>query len=324
LNNGAQPSYEASLSNKNNEDVAMDKKAILAKLPPEARKKLAALTRKADAAYAELRGLGDLRREAIEGLSNFRRDRSHRKSEEDKIIAAHHDAREAELDANAAHFQSVIDEASEKSAPVRMLVQRCLDWSEAVFRAESKIVAVEVAQLKVSAADIPMAVAACRKKLGEIEKNIDVVERAPVPAGELKRRARAALKVVAERGRPHLSGIEREADPFGVSDMLGLTSMVAAPSGVGMGTLTQGSAEFLAWVLQDLLAEKLSKIIDEVPQEGALDDAARDKKMMKLVEQKLEIEREEEALISLAEKTGTPIQRRPDADIRAVLCVMDS
>jgi hypothetical protein len=70
--------------------------------------------------------------------------------------------------------------------------------------------------------------------------------------------------------------------------------------------------------LQPEIEDRIGALIDAVPQDGALSDAARDERFEALAAKRLELERREEALISQAEAAGTIIPRRRNADARAV------
>ncbi|CAM5374505.1 hypothetical protein AFEL58S_01628 [Afipia felis] len=83
------------------------------------------------------------------------------------------------------------------------------------------------------------------------------------------------------------------------------------------------AAEFLAWALADVLKERVTALIGTVSRPGALDTKTREEKLRELADQKLALERTEEALICASENGGF-ILRRSDCDIRAVLGVIDA
>ena len=83
-------------------------------------------------------------------------------------------------------------------------------------------------------------------------------------------------------------------------------------------------APVLAALFGDTIKERLAAALKTMPDyEPGLPLAERPKKAAELDNQILELERQEEAIITQAETNGIRIARRPDADPRAVLGVED-
>jgi hypothetical protein len=81
----------------------------------------------------------------------------------------------------------------------------------------------------------------------------------------------------------------------------------------------------LCWLHHDSLIERLEAEIDDLADDSqALDDAERGYREADLTVRILQTERVEEAFIEQAEAAGQMIQRRADADPRAVLGLADS
>src|SRR5690606_811454 len=79
-------------------------------------------------------------------------------------------------------------------------------------------------------------------------------------------------------------------------------------------------AAFYAWLHRDEIAARITGMIDAaVPKSGVLTDDQRDAEFSRISAKRLELERAEEALIVAMEAEGRTIQRRRDADPRAVL-----
>ncbi|CAM5374563.1 hypothetical protein AFEL58S_01629 [Afipia felis] len=201
----------------------MDKKKLLLALPPEARLKLDALNRRSIAAHAEMRGINDEVHAAHDSLHHFQvvRGRGQRRPpDEDAVEKARNDAAEAALKEEIRRLQSISDEASQRTAPLRELVGRCFAWVEAVTDVGGKIVEVKPSILGRET------LAAIRQKLAALDYQIEQVERAPAPAGELLALALAGIDRMASAGAPIVATGERVNDPIGLFDKLRLASLV--------------------------------------------------------------------------------------------------
>lgn len=297
----------------------MNKKELLAALPPEARKKLDAFDRRSRAASAESRGIYDEVHDARENLHHFqvvRRQGSRFPPKEDKVEKDRANKQEAVLKAEIQRLQGIHDEASQRTAPLRGLVERCFLWIDAVTTSGSQIVEVKPPIIGRES------LATVRQKLATLDEQINQTERAPAPAGELLALTLASLDVMARLGEPSVSTGARFGDPLGLEDRLKFVSLAPVRDGVALGSLVPTSAQFLAWALEDVLKDRITKLIGTTSRPGAIDTQTRETKLRDLAKQKLELERTEEALICAAENDGF-IPRRQDADIRAVLMVSD-
>lgn len=171
----------------------------------------------------------------------------------------------------------------------------------------------------VTAPKVKDAVAAVEKLRAEIEALDDEwhkVEYAPAPTDDLRSRMVTAVDQIAAQGAPRIHAAARQGDPAGIA------LKVSPPVRVGEFTnATAGDygAHFFVWLLRDEIVERVGKLIDAAPQRGVLTDAERVSRFEEIAAKRLELERQEEAVISAAEAAGQHIARRRDADPRAVL-----
>ncbi|MDD7973201.1 hypothetical protein [Roseinatronobacter alkalisoli] len=144
-------------------------------------------------------------------------------------------------------------------------------------------------------------------RLGQIAE----AEAAPNHPDAIKRDIIAALDRRAERANVQINLRNRSGDPANLAShfMLGVH---------GSSLIGDGGTNFLIWTLRDLIEERLLELVpDTIP--GALTASQREKRLTALRADLLRIERIEEQLIMQAEARGQKVQRRPDADFRAVL-----
>jgi len=81
------------------------------------------------------------------------------------------------------------------------------------------------------------------------------------------------------------------------------------------------AAALTAWINADALLSRLFAEIDAAAPANGLGDDERASRIGALDEERLALERQEEALIERAEAEGVLIERRPDADPRAALMI---
>ena len=156
-----------------------------------------------------------------------------------------------------------------------------------------------------------------RRRLQELAADIVSVKRSPWPTSITKKLARAQIAELCKRGRPDVFGLvehgERIAWPTLPTGAVDLPEAVRNPI---------DTPALIAWALGSELIEAIEREIDELSDDDrALTHEERGKKIETIEADMLAIEREEEALIELAEAQGVPITRRVNADPRAVLGV---
>ncbi|NTA46869.1 hypothetical protein G6L34_02020 [Agrobacterium tumefaciens] len=279
------------------------------KLPPEAREKL---IRMEDEVFALHGAIPEQRYlDAFERVTEIRYQRA-------KFLETGYNERRPELVERLADFDAKIERAKAEADRISKLrdvateawncsgnvVQRCLEFIESGRNREFR--AARTPQVKLAAGQsFADAVTKVRENIVAVSQERRRIELAPVPAAELAEKAVAGLDGMAAQGAPSFDPRIRGRDPFKLDHHL-------THPGVGVA--------FLLFLFRDEIVERLTAIIgDDVP--GALTDADRGKLLAKADAKRLDLERQEEALIVEAAQTGLHIERRPDADVRAVLGV---
>ena len=157
------------------------------------------------------------------------------------------------------------------------------------------------------------AVARCRQTLAELRADRHCIASAPLPAASAKEAARRAVEAMAERGRPYVDALLEG----------GAIDWPDAPRGEDP---LPAMRDLVAWLNRNALIDALDREIDEVAgdQSEALEPAEKRETLLRINDEILRCEREEEALIVEAEAAGTPIQRRLDASPLALLEVEET
>lgn len=155
-----------------------------------------------------------------------------------------------------------------------------------------------------------------RSELAALDDGWTAVEKAPAPTEDLIGRAIRAIDEIAERGKPNVDVTSRGGDPVQLAKLLSVKAERYSDV-----TLLSGDAgaAFWTWLWRDEIVERITALIKEAPQKGALTDADRDRRFADIAARRLELERLEEACILAAEQQGQLIPRRREADPRAVL-----
>ncbi|UXS08199.1 hypothetical protein FY133_01050 [Agrobacterium tumefaciens] len=287
------------------------------RLPPEVREKLIRLEDEAFALHGAIPEQRYL--DAFERVSEIRQQKArfqetlHSGRRPDDIERlADFDARIERAKAEADRIRKLRDDATEAWNKSGAIVQRCREFlnpepATGAARARNKeIRAARTPEVKLAAGQsLAMAVAKVRESIDAVSRDRQRIELAPAPAAELAKNAIAGLDGLAAQGAPSFDPRIRGRDPFKLGHHL-------THPGVGVA--------FLLFLFRDEIAERLTAIIgDDV--HGTLTDADRDKLLAKNDAKRLELERQEEALIVTAAEALQTIERRPDADIRAILGV---
>ena len=199
---------------------------------------------------------------------------------------------------------------------------RHLDCSGAFtrFHATGAVLKHAKAAVPAGTTNLAKAIADARAKLEALDSEWREVEHAPAKVEDLKRGLVEEVDRIAAEGAPAIRAMTRGgADPSRLSHVLAMRLQTVGSKG-DVVTLLHGSpAPFFVWLMKDAIIERISELIAKVPQDGALSDDERDAAFEKIAAKRLQIERAEEAAICAAEAAGQIIQRRADADARAVL-----
>jgi len=163
-------------------------------------------------------------------------------------------------------------------------------------------------------------IAACRRKLLELDAAWAAAEGAPLPIADMKANLASALDQIADRGEPVLDPRRRETDPFGLGALFQQLTF-RNPTGGIISAGGSGDA-FLLWIFRSEVEERLLSMIPKNDAPGALNDVQREARFAEIASARLEAERIEEAVICRAAADGFSVPRRRDADPRAVLEVV--
>lgn len=161
------------------------------------------------------------------------------------------------------------------------------------------------------------AVERIRKQLSACDDEWARLETIPLPASELKARITAEVDAIAALGKPQIQNQDRFGD--GVSGLAPALRLRRT----GEMIVSDAPSPFLCWLRRSEIIERLHAEVDALDQADAMSDDQRDQAFSRLLDQKLALAFSEESLIVAAAAEGTTIQRRRDADPRAILEVQE-
>jgi hypothetical protein len=153
-----------------------------------------------------------------------------------------------------------------------------------------------------------------RKRGAGLDADLRNAEAAGVPSAEAKAAAREQLAQWRPLGAPHVFDLlQHRGGRITWPDLA--RRLDTAPS-----STPSAAVAILTHVIPDLLIAAIDQQIDELCDDStALDHASRSKLLKAIREEKLAVERQEEALVERLERDGMPVARRANADPRAVL-----
>ncbi|QHO78205.1 hypothetical protein ACH79_42120 [Bradyrhizobium sp. CCBAU 051011] len=150
---------------------------------------------------------------------------------------------------------------------------------------------------------------------------------APLPSSEGIGKARTEIERLAQRGEPDVSALVEVGAPIRWPqtvqrlDLVAMTHEQKSIFGDARGEVADPLA-LLCWLHRDQLLTRLEKLIAENSDDGnALSEQDRAEKLAEIDGDRLEVERQEAALIWRMQEAGQSVDFRQDADIRAVLGV---
>lgn len=188
-----------------------------------------------------------------------------------------------------------------------------------------KIAAADTVEAKVGKGESPRdAVARVRAEIAGLRDEVRAVKKAPYPSAEVKARVAATVDALAEMGAPRVQRAVRHAGPPEFPEMHVETRMwMEGKPFVGRATVPDTTA-LLAWMFPDAMKAALEREVQRVADDAqAIPAAERPTKLKALAGSILAAERQEEAIIMLADERGDTIHRREDADPRAILGLAD-
>jgi hypothetical protein len=182
--------------------------------------------------------------------------------------------------------------------------------------------------------DLGGAIDGVRKTLAELKADLRALQARPRPSADVKAAARKLVDATAKP--PVVAGAVDHGDAI-LWPIAGITAEVVGGvelDGKKIAIPKSGAAAFggtndalgiLLWAFRDPILTALDREIDlYADDENALSDEDRVRGVATLSMKILAAERDEEALIRMADEREVPIPRRPDADPRAVLGLADS
>lgn len=161
------------------------------------------------------------------------------------------------------------------------------------------------------------AVERVRAQLSAVDAEWRRLEDAALPAEELKARIVAEVDALAAIGQPKI----RVRDRFGN----GISGVVEAMRLRRAGDMIAGDAPsaFIVWLNRNQIIDRLHAEVDAMDLGDAMTEDALDMAFSRLLNQKLDLAFQEEAFIVAAAAEGTQIDRRQDADPRAILQIRE-
>ena len=289
-------------------------------LPGEAAEKLYAIRAEEQARYAAFRAISDeltdTRTELQAAEAEARRFEDQVHGLGDDLAAPVRNQRAGRIEAlrkDLARRQKVYDARAAAWQPVRALLHLLEDYVASAARVEAF-----AGNVTRPTGDPRAAVEKARRRVEELRVEIARTEAAPVPSGVAKARAVAEIDALAARGAPDVLGLVEGAE--------GVRWPRTAAHGRGGATVavvdTLGLAAFLhADALKAAVVAEIDRRADD---EAALSDEQRATRLADLATAQLAMERQEEAAVEAAAAAGFTVERRPDADPRAVLGLADS
>jgi hypothetical protein len=170
-------------------------------------------------------------------------------------------------------------------------------------------------------------IARCRAEIEKLKARIGEVQAAPRPANEVMERLLAEIDTLAERGEPD---IEPLFEGSGGIEWPSIPVDILARSIDGAPITAHGSSfdalGFLAWLFKPALVKAVTAAAERAHGDdgNAIPTAQRPKMLGQLRASLLELERVEEAAADELEAAGAAVERRADADPRAVLGLSSS
>lgn len=234
----------------------------------------------------------------------------------------------------SAEWQRLSDEMSRRSEiarPIRELLASLRSYVERDLASVATIEAaapVAVPALK-AGEQWAEAIKRQRAKIEKLHDDLQAIHDAPQPSSIAKEIATAEITALAEKGRPSVAGLIDGAREIGWPGNWRLAEVAFGQDGrplarVGHDRREADALALAAWLHKDELIAAIHREIDDAADDAsALDPATRAKKVGQFQAAVLEAERIEEGMVRAAIEAGQPIQRRPDADPRAVLGLAD-
>lgn len=203
---------------------------------------------------------------------------------------------------------------SQRAQPIGQLVHRIEDYLNST---DPKSISLFTGPLHKRGKATPSeAVAAVRQEIEELTAKLRAIDDAPLPAAETKGRAVALIKGLAEAGAPEIDGLLAGIDEIRWPSEFALVGERGLPL-INVPAL-------LAFLFPDVLTKKIVAMIEDeaADQDDAIAATDRPKMKAQIHEALLLACRIEEVLVTEAAEAGSEIDRRGEADVRAVLGIV--
>lgn len=174
--------------------------------------------------------------------------------------------------------------------------------------------------------DAAAEVAKLRAELERLGEAWELAETAPVPPEILHQQAIAEIDAIADAAALKINPTDRSGTPLHLARAIRLNQVPIATAGAEqphMALIGDAGAPLFVFLLRDRLYAEVERLVAELPKRGCLDDLQREQRFAEIAERRLEVERQEEAVICAAEAEGHRIARRRAADPRTVLEVVE-
>jgi hypothetical protein len=209
------------------------------------------------------------------------------------------------------------DQHQQRNSAISALKGNIENWLKKM-PSDAAIIPVEPAAAPIlrSKETLASAIERCRLRIRELAADLRKYDAAPIPAKEAKVIALRALDEAAERGRPDVLNLIASGDP--VEWPKSRTQIFS--DGRYVAAYASDSLAIIAWLHRDALAMALSNEIDACANDTAAFSAEDRRTAIETARRDmLAVAREEEAFIRMSKDAGAIINRRADADPRAVL-----
>jgi hypothetical protein len=295
---------------------------IADKLPPAARDKLETLRGEAEALRVVAKIPRDRGQEVSEKIRVVKRRINELKSvqgyaENHPLIAAEREAL-AKFEAENAKLAAEYVDKSRVSIAGAHVAKRCENYLYDNTHAHFTLAPPTPAPTLAKNETIAGAVDKLRSRIAGFRAEERTAANAPKTAADAKQIVRAQIAKIAEAGK---------IDPFDAIEAgrpLKFAEVVLQ-NGAGNWTRIPDAFSTFAWLFKDQIIARLEAEVDaKADDSAALDDETRAARIAEARREILSLEREEEAMVTLARSTGLAFQRRADADPRAILGLADS
>ena len=163
-----------------------------------------------------------------------------------------------------------------------------------------------------------------RAKIADEKDRLRAARVAPLPSSEAKAKAVGEIEALAERGRPDVTPVVDTGREIGFPTRAGDHVSLSQRTAYASENDQIDAVALVAWAFKEQLIAAIEREIDDNCDDvSALSKEERDVAIASAVADQLRLEREEESLVIIAIDSGLQVQRRADADPRAVLGLTD-